>query len=42
MSLHLVITGNDKREALDRAASLPPEEAPVAALLNEAEIHWAA
>ena len=41
MSLHLVITGNDKRAALDRAASLPPEEAPVAAILNEAEVHWA-
>jgi 6-phosphogluconolactonase len=42
MSLHLVITGNGKRDALDRAASLPPEEAPVAAILNEAEVHWAA
>lgn len=41
MSLHLVITGNDKRAALDRAMNLPPEEAPVAAILNEAEVHWA-
>ena len=41
LSLHLVITGNDKRAALDRAATLPPEEAPVAAILNEAEVHWA-
>ncbi|MDX1821179.1 MAG: 6-phosphogluconolactonase [Paracoccaceae bacterium] len=42
MSLHLIITGQDKREALDRAQTLPPEEAPVAAILNEAEVHWAA
>lgn len=42
MSLHLVITGQDKRDALERALTLPPEEAPVAAILNEAEVHWAA
>lgn len=42
LSLHLVITGQDKRDALDRALTLPPEEAPVAAILTEAEVHWAA
>ena len=42
MTLHLVITGEDKRAALERALTLPPEEAPVAAILNEAEVHWAA
>jgi 6-phosphogluconolactonase len=42
MSLHLVITGDEKRTALERALTLPPEEAPVAAILNEAEVHWAA
>jgi len=42
LSLHLVISGADKRAALDRAMGLPPEEAPVAAILNEAEVHWTA
>jgi 6-phosphogluconolactonase len=42
MSLHLVMTGDDKRAALDRALTLPPEEAPVAAILDLAEVHWAA
>jgi 6-phosphogluconolactonase len=42
LNLHLVITGEDKREALERAMSLPPEEAPVAAILNEVDVHWAA
>jgi 6-phosphogluconolactonase len=42
LSLHLVIIGQDKRDALDRAMTLPPEEAPVAAILPEAEVHWAA
>lgn len=42
MQLHLVITGEAKRAALDRALTLPPEEAPVAALLAEAVVHWAA
>lgn len=42
LSLHLVISGAEKRAALDRAMNLPPEEAPVAAILNEAEVHWTA
>ncbi|PPB80081.1 6-phosphogluconolactonase [Albidovulum inexpectatum] len=42
MHTHIVITGQDKREALERARNLPPEEAPVAVVLPEAEIHWAA
>jgi 6-phosphogluconolactonase len=42
LSLHLVISGADKRAALDRAMGLPPEEAPVAAILDEAEVHWTA
>ena len=41
LSLHVVITGDDKRAALERALELTPEEAPVAALLSEAEVHWA-
>lgn len=41
LSLHLVITGAEKHAALDRAMRLPPEEAPVAAILDQAEVHWA-
>lgn len=42
MSTHLAIFGADKRAALERAQSLPPEEAPVGALLANATVHWAA
>ena len=38
---HLVIFGDQKREALNRALSLPPEEAPIQAVLSETTIHWA-
>lgn len=41
MSKHLVITGSDKREALERARSLPPEEAPIQAVLSDLTVHWA-
>lgn len=41
LSVHLVITGDDKRAALERARKLPPEEAPVAAILDIATVHWA-
>ncbi|MGR3804031.1 6-phosphogluconolactonase [Marinibacterium profundimaris] len=41
MRTHLVITGADKREALDRARQLPLEEAPVRAILGGTTIHWA-
>lgn len=41
ISRHIVIVGPEKREALDRARSLPPEEAPVAAVLKGSVVHWA-
>ena len=41
MRCHIVITGAEKRAALERARDLPPEEAPVAALLPGAVVHWA-
>ncbi|AGI67896.1 6-phosphogluconolactonase Pgl [Octadecabacter antarcticus 307] len=41
MSRHIVIIGQEKREALNRAKSLSPEEAPIAALLAESTVHWA-
>jgi 6-phosphogluconolactonase len=42
MSTHVVITGQEKREALMRARELPVEEAPIVCVLQNAEIHWAA
>lgn len=41
MSTHVVIFGDAKRAALERAESLPPEDAPIATVLNSAEVHWA-
>ncbi|MEO0487670.1 MAG: 6-phosphogluconolactonase [Pseudomonadota bacterium] len=41
MTTHVVITGAEKREALERAQRLPPSEAPVAAILDNATVHWA-
>jgi 6-phosphogluconolactonase len=38
---HIVIIGNDKRHAIERAQFLPPLEAPVAAFLADTTIHWA-
>lgn len=42
MAKHLVIYGDEKRAALERAMTLPPEEAPVGAVLGGAFVHWAA
>ncbi len=41
MSRHIVIVGGEKRAALERARHLSPQEAPVAAVLNGATVHWA-
>ncbi len=41
MSRHIVITGAAKREVFERARLLTPPEAPVAAVLKGATIHWA-
>jgi 6-phosphogluconolactonase len=41
MSRHLVIVGAAKREALERARTLTPDEAPVAAILKDTVVHWA-
>jgi 6-phosphogluconolactonase len=38
---HLVIFGRDKQDALLRAQSLPPEEAPINAVLSGMTVHWA-
>jgi len=41
MSKHLVIFGDDKRAALERAQTLPAEQAPIAAVLDDMIVHWA-
>lgn len=38
---HILITGPEKRAALERAQTLPPYEAPVRAVLDTATVHWA-
>lgn len=42
MAKHMVITGEEKRAAYERAQTLAPEEAPVQAVLRNTTIHWAA
>ena len=41
MSKHIVITGAEKREAVERARGLSAEEAPVTAVWQGAVVHWA-
>ncbi|OED47755.1 6-phosphogluconolactonase [Rhodobacteraceae bacterium (ex Bugula neritina AB1)] len=38
---HLVIFGDAKRRALEQALALPPETAPIQAVLSETTVHWA-
>lgn len=38
---HIVITGEQKRAALERARYMRPVEAPIAAVLSGATVHWA-
>lgn len=38
---HVVITGEAKRHAIERAQHLDPLEAPIAAILDNCEVHWA-
>jgi 6-phosphogluconolactonase len=40
-AVHILITGVDKRDAVVRAKDLDPNDAPVAALLGVAQVHWA-
>lgn len=41
MDPHLMIFGAAKRAALERAAKLPPAQAPVRALWGDLNVHWA-
>lgn len=40
-NIHVLITGDEKRAALERAMTLSPTEAPVRAVLDNATVHWA-
>ena len=42
MAIHVMITGAEKRAALERAMDLTPQEAPIRAVLDDATVHWAA
>lgn len=42
MDKHLVIFGDDKRAAFERAQSLSPAEAPISAVISGGSVHWAA
>ncbi len=41
MAKHLLITGTQKRTAFEEARGLPPETAPIAALMSGLSVHWA-
>ncbi|MDF1873072.1 6-phosphogluconolactonase [Vannielia sp.] len=41
LSTHILITGDAKRDALERARHMDPLDAPVRAVLSEATVHWA-
>jgi 6-phosphogluconolactonase len=41
MNCHVVITGTEKRDAVQKAAHMLPEDAPIAAILQNATVHWA-
>jgi len=41
MAIHVLITGADKRAAIERAEMLPPDKAPIRAVLANATVHWA-
>ena len=41
METHVLVMGEDKRAALERAQASDPMEAPIAAFLRDATVHWA-
>ena len=41
LRIHVLITGDEKRSAIERAARLSPDIAPIACVLDQAMVHWA-
>jgi 6-phosphogluconolactonase len=39
---HVLITGEDKRQAITQAQNLSPAEAPIQTVLSNATVHWSA
>lgn len=40
-AVHVLITGDEKNVAIHKAAKMKPVDAPIAALLGDASVHWA-
>ncbi len=40
LRVHVLITGAEKRAAIERATRLSPKTAPIACVLDEAMVHW--
>ena len=41
LNIHVLIMGPEKRDALERARTLDPMQAPIRAFLDSATVHWA-
>ncbi len=41
VSTHVLITGDEKKEALERARHASPLDAPIGLVLGQADVHWA-
>ena len=41
LSKHILITGSQKRNAIEAARHLSPQDAPIRIMLQDAKIHWA-
>ena len=41
LRVHVLITGAAKRAVLEQARKLPPRDAPIACILDQAQVHWA-
>ncbi len=41
VNVHVLITGAEKRAAIEKGARLAPREAPIALVLDDAMVHWA-
>ena len=41
MAIHVLITGKEKRRAVEEARHMDPIEAPIALVLRDATVHWA-
>ncbi|WP_339109496.1 6-phosphogluconolactonase [Thioclava sp. GXIMD4216] len=42
MHTHVLITGEEKKRAIEAAQNLPVEQAPIKCILHNATVHWAA